>query len=197
MFQLKKEIDKRRKLIYPYIRDKQVLDLGPGDIRYRFLHEFIAKSSKAMGLEIDEDRAKELKKKGYNIFIGDAQNFDLKKKFDVIAAGDLIEHLTNFEGFFKSVKKNLKKEGIIILNTPNVFSLYNLIGISRRAFEEHSCWFDERTLKQLIKRYNFRIIKIFYYTNDYGTLKGKIMQLVFKIKPKWNSNILIIAKKIE
>ena len=139
---LKKDLDKRRKFILPYIRGKKVLDLGPGDISDRFLHKFVVKHAKStVGLELFKKRADQLNKVGYNIKVGNAQDYNLKEKFDVIIAGDLIEHLTNFEGFLESTKKHMNKDSRLILNTPNAFSFWTLSGIIRKPFKEHTCWF--------------------------------------------------------
>lgn len=193
---IEKNIDKREELIKEYVEHKTVLDLGPGDISSgRFLHKFLDKQAKScLGLELNEERAKNLIEKGYDVNIGDAQNFSLNRKFDVIVAGDLIEHLTNFEGFFNSVKKHLKAEGKLIINTPNAFSFYVLTGINRPAFHEHTCWFDHVTLTQLVERFDMNISQSFCYTNSYGTVKGALMQQLFRIKPDWHTNILVIIE---
>ena len=192
----KKNLDKRKNILLPYIKGKKILDLGPGDISDRFLHKFLSENAESViGLELDEKRAESLIKKGYNIRKGNAQDFDLEEKFDVIVAGDLIEHLTNFEGFFNSIKKHMHDKTILILNTPNAFSFYTLTGIQRKPFHEHTCWFCEDTLKQLLSHFNLKVRNKYYYTNDYGTFKSKIIQFITKIKIKWNSDILLIIKK--
>ncbi len=52
-----------------------------------------------------------LRNLGYNIIYGDVTKpLNLSEQFDVIVAGDLIEHLSNFEGFFMNCTTFLKKE---------------------------------------------------------------------------------------
>jgi len=89
----------------------------------------------------------------------------LNKKFDVIFAGELIEHLTNFEGFLNSSYNNLKDGGNIIITTPNVFSMsffiYAFLG-RKTARREHTCWFSWDTLTNLLELYNFKVLKIEY-----------------------------------
>lgn len=193
----KRKKDQREKYLLKYIKNKKALDLGAADIRANFLHRFIATHSTATGLDIDPERIKQVKNMGYKVVLGDAQNYNLKEKFDVIIAGEIIEHLTNLDGFLKSARKNLKKEGLLIITTPNVFSLYRRIGFRKLdiPFEEHTCWFCANTLKQLLVKYDFTTIRTIYYDTEYNTFKGKIINLLFKYKPKLHSNIMIICIK--
>lgn len=59
---------------------------------------------KSVGLEIDEESVKKLKSEGYSVLQGDAQNFDINQKFDVLVAGELIEHLDNQAYFSRPVR---------------------------------------------------------------------------------------------
>lgn len=188
--------DEREGYIYEYIRGKEVLDIGCGDISDRFLHQFVHKSAKyALGVELDRNRAMNLRKLGFNIVQGDAQDLDLKRKFDVVIAGDLIEHLTNFDGFLISVKRHMEKDSVLIINTPNVFSFYRLTGLASRVpFHEHTCWFCKDTLRNLLSRYDLEIVQIKFYTNPHYSLKSRIITKILSFFPKYNSNILVIAR---
>jgi SAM-dependent methyltransferase len=52
-------------------------------------------------------------------------NFDFGKKYDVILAVEIIEHLENPFHFIRNLHQNLKKDGIIILTTPNTDSFFD------------------------------------------------------------------------
>jgi len=56
------------------------------------------------------------------VIVGDAQNFDFSDPFDLIVAGEIVEHLPNVRGFAESVLRNLKPAGRLILTTPNPYS---------------------------------------------------------------------------
>ena len=194
-----KYLDSREKIILKYIRNKKVLDLGAGSIRCRFLHRFVAKYAReAVGLELDKKRAENLRKRGYKIVLADAQNFNLNRKFDVILAGDLIEHLTNFDGFFKSAYKHLKKDGCLIINTPNIHSINLLMrGLVNKIhlYEEHTCAFNAQLLKQLISFYPFKIAKMIYFNHKATGLKNKIIRMLSMFNKKYRENIIIICKR--
>ena len=66
---------------------------------------------------------------GYRTFYNIDLNtkFDFTKKYDLIFAIEIIEHLENPFQFISQMKKHLKKDGMIILSTPNVNSFFDRI----------------------------------------------------------------------
>ncbi|KXB06248.1 hypothetical protein AKJ53_00930 [candidate division MSBL1 archaeon SCGC-AAA382F02] len=66
----------------------------------------------------------------------------------------MIEHLSNPGKFLESAKKHLKKDGKLVLTTPNLRSLYLmkeiLLGKTRGG---HVVGFTEETLRNLLKRH--------------------------------------------
>lgn len=88
----------------------------------------------------------------------------------------------------------MKEDGVLILTTPNVFFF-------RRFFQiifyedvvvnpEHTCWFDEKTIKQLAERHNFYVKKTIYL--EIKRKLYKILPLPLKLK---SPNIIFILKK--
>lgn len=168
----------KNKKITEECKEKKVLDLGvvDHDVEYErrenWLHGDIKKVAKELtGLDIDEEAAKILKKKGYNVFAGNAESFNLKKKFDVVVAGDLIEHLNNVGEFLESVKKHMTPGSKLIITTPNCLSLSNSIeafifGKIKYFNEEHTHWYDESTIKRQLENYNFSVEEISFIVHN-------------------------------
>jgi len=80
--------------IGPYIKDKEVLDIGCVDHKLEksesplWVHAFLKSHSKnVVGIDILEKEVKNLKERSYNVVYGDAENFNLDKKFDIVFAG--------------------------------------------------------------------------------------------------------------
>jgi len=175
-------MNERFKLIKPYIENKTVLDIGCCGSRYKlegWLHLNIKKSSKnVFGIDKSKECIEFLREKGYDVEVANAENFHLNQKFDVIVAGELIEHLSNFQGFLNSVRKHLKEDGLLILSTPNMFYFREILFLILKGYPtvnpEHTCWFDEVTLQQLLGRFGFSVEKIMYTTEiKYNKLKLK------------------------
>jgi 2-polyprenyl-3-methyl-5-hydroxy-6-metoxy-1,4-benzoquinol methylase len=130
------------------------------------LHKAIAVNAKELvGMDLSKEGVDYLKDKGIDVVFGDAQCFDLKKQFDVIVAGDIIEHLDNIGGFLESCKRHLKNNGKLIVTTPNPWHWKFIIKSAFLGGEvpinpEHTCWLCPRSLRQIVSRYGFRVNRI-------------------------------------
>jgi 2-polyprenyl-3-methyl-5-hydroxy-6-metoxy-1,4-benzoquinol methylase len=156
--------DSKNRFVMDRCRGKLVLDLGcvqhnPAFYQSKFwLHRAIREVTPyVMGMDLYAEGVAHLRSLGFDIVVGDAQNFDLERKFDVIVAGDLIEHLENFDGFLKCAKSHLSPGGSLLITTPNPWYWRNLVKamVSTEVAnnEEHTCWLCPRTLRQLVRRH--------------------------------------------
>ncbi|MFA7717375.1 MAG: class I SAM-dependent methyltransferase [Candidatus Absconditabacterales bacterium] len=197
---MKKYIDTREKTLIDYIKEKTVLDLGVGDTSDRFLHKFISDNAKeVIGVELDEKRAEKLKNIGYKIHVGNAEEINLNKKFDVVIAGDLIEHVNNVGLFLENVKRHLQEGGYFIFNTPNIFSINFLLrglffGGNVKQFPEHVYGFNKDMIRELARRYNLSIKKEIYFSHHEKNIRSYIIRLLSLISKRRNENILYVIE---
>lgn len=156
-----------------YSKGKTVLDLGcvnHNSLNYRskyWIHKALcAVASDCVGMDIYEDGVNFLKEKGYNVFAGNAENFNLNRNFDVIVAGELIEHLGNVSNFIECAKTHLNPSGVLLLSTPNPwhwrFIVKGLFSCDVKPNPEHVSWFCLPTLTKLLSQHNMVIIEIKY-----------------------------------
>jgi 2-polyprenyl-3-methyl-5-hydroxy-6-metoxy-1,4-benzoquinol methylase len=103
---------------------------------------------------------------GYDIVYGNAEHFNLNRKFDIIFSGDLIEHLYNTGDFLECVRSHMGPESRLILVTPNPYRYGRIEDIVLRGYVrnhvDHTCWFDPVTLTQLLNFYNFEVEDIYW-----------------------------------
>ena len=188
-------------------RNKEVLDLGC--IRHnaefatkdpRWVHQKIREvANKTIGIDYLNEEVEKLQRLGYDIRFGDVtKNLTLNEQFDVIVAGDLIEHLTNFQGFFENCTRLLKKGGILIISTPNPFfsDEFHYISYKRNFLinPEHTCWIDPQCLSQLVIRFGFNITEIHYIEQSWylADLICERKGLDYDVlNDRWNNDSLI------
>ncbi len=158
----------RCRFISKRVRGKRVLDIGCVDHdfssrdRGRWLHDDLCETAEQVtGLDYEAGQVEAMQAAGYNVVCGDATDFDLGETFDVVVAGELIEHLINPGAFLKCVRKHLKPDGELILTTPNgnclIYFLENLL--MGREFEnsDHSCLFTPLMLRSLLNKTGFEM----------------------------------------
>jgi 2-polyprenyl-3-methyl-5-hydroxy-6-metoxy-1,4-benzoquinol methylase len=163
--------DHKIAFVMKHCQDKDVLDVGcvehdPEAYRNRFwVHKAVATVAKSiLGLDLHEEGVKVLRAQGFNVVAGDAERFDLGSTFDVIVAGDIIEHLGDLSGFLESCKRHLRPGGRLIVSTPNPWYWRNIIKAALHTEvnnnPEHVCWICPRTLRQLVARHGMELGEI-------------------------------------
>lgn len=192
------------------VEHKNVLDIGVVQHEMdkvgmdTWLHRALClKTDKILGLDIDLKGVDYLNKNKFNVINADAQNFHLGITFDVIVAGDLIEHLDNPGGFLECVKEHLIPGGQLAISTPNPFwwktYLHVLIKGGACPHPEHTCWYCEQTLTQLLERHGFYVERIEYGTvYILSTTYQKITKMINKLLPIPNrfrhNTIMLVAQ---
>jgi 2-polyprenyl-3-methyl-5-hydroxy-6-metoxy-1,4-benzoquinol methylase len=163
--------DHKIAFIAKYCRGKNVLDIGcvahdPQSYRSRFwVHKAIAAVAKSVvGFDLNTEAVQTLKARGFDVIAGDAERFDLGRTFDVIVAGDIIEHLGDLNGFLQSCKRHLQPDGRLLVSTPNPWYWRNTMKAAVHTEvsnnPEHVCWICPRTLRQLTARHGMELGEI-------------------------------------
>ena len=100
----------------------KILEIGSGD--GYFIEECINLDISIFGSEASLDSLKSLKKKFknkakiYNLSLPESIIKKTKTRFDFIVFNDVFEHLTNLHKVINTSQLALKKDGIIIINSP-------------------------------------------------------------------------------
>lgn len=160
-------------------RNKKVLHVGAlGDWK-RFIKENkisdwsyvsikrVAES--VIAIDIDEPGISAMRKRGFDIEYGDIEDLNLKKKFDVIFCGDVIEHLNNIGLFFDSCKRHMHEESVLIISTNNPYSanmiMHSLLGtVHKGIYFDHTTLLYENNILLFAKRYGLDVKSVDYFT---------------------------------
>jgi 2-polyprenyl-3-methyl-5-hydroxy-6-metoxy-1,4-benzoquinol methylase len=191
----------RVEALRPYVTDRSVLDVGcsSGNWRDDWVHGQVATmASELVGIDINEPAIAELNERGYDVRFGNAEDFDLGRTFDVVMAGELIEHLENAGGMLRSARRHLKPGGRLILTTPNAFNFSNFVYRLRgmpRVNGDHTCWYCEQTLAQLLRRTGYEVVDMTYlHFESPGKVRGRIAGAARSLLPdrlSWGTLIAI------
>ena len=193
----------RIRIIAELVKGKNVLDVGCVDHEAskeggeEWLHRVILdNASDVLGLDYAEDEVHELFSKGYNMVYGNAEEVSLDRAFDVIVAGELIEHLGNPSRFLENMRGHLHKNGEIVLTTPNPFYpkrfLEILLSGKASVHPQHVVWYCPTTLSEILSRAGFADIRIVPINNSerFGWAVNKLSAF----RPWFSTNLLAIAR---
>ncbi len=111
--------------------------------------------------------------------------------FDAVTLLDTIEHLRDPLGCLSGIRRILKKNGLLVLNTPDVRSLSRLfLGRDWAEFSpvEHLYYFSQTTLSAMIEKAWFRLLGVRNlmrfnpeYTHDKGSRR-------YRLWKKWHED---------
>ena len=177
----------------------KVLDIGCGDGKYFNFFKHFFKEENIFGTEISRIRVERCKNKGWRkiYLIKKMEKLPFSDKyFDLINYDQVIEHIPKEEIHFylKEMKRILKKDGKLILMTPNypIKRLYDFLNVLlkrdlKRIFDDptHVTYYNFKRLNNVLKK-QFSCVEL------YPT--GGIFYKYFK-KNFWSHKIISICIK--
>lgn len=141
----------------------KILEIGPGNGLTTFLlHQ--------MGIEVDccepDPRLCEhiLEQTGVKPMVGAFENLKLKRKYDLIYAGHVIEHVPNPLFFVEKAKDSLLENGILFMDTPDTL-YFRRNGVEwkhlrTRGDFEHLFLFEKQSVSELLHRAGLKLAGI-------------------------------------
>lgn len=162
-----------------------------------------ARASNVYGIDLVFDDAKMQPKDHYQKVSAEQANFG--KSFDVVFAGDVIEHLSNPGLFLDACKKLLSKEGRLIITTPNCFNLFNIIEKVKKeeptVNRDHVAYFNRKTITVLLGRAGLEVKEIGHLyslgNSHKESFKKKIQNILYRFlsffTPKFIETLVIVA----
>lgn len=196
-----------RKMLSLVGTGKKILDVGcfTGDISKAIQ----AKGNEVHGADCNTHFVEMTGRKGITAWSMDLEDkfpFD-NESFDVIFAGEIIEHIYKTENFLRECYRILKQNGEIIISTPNINWLsfrwqmlwgktlpFGITSGNEEDFRGHIRYYTVESLKQTLENFGFQveIIKGSNITNKKG------LQLTW-LADKWPSisyHIIMKARKV-
>jgi len=164
----------REEIILSHTRGKKVLDCGGVDhwafdekkSRGEWLHALVAEQAQScLGIDILEENITAINRAGrYRFERHNVESLTFEEEFDIVLAGEIVEHLYNMGLFLDSAWRALRPDGLLIITTPNAYAMsfwaYSLVARVERCHPEHTCYYSPQTLSYIVTRHGFAIEKL-------------------------------------
>jgi SAM-dependent methyltransferase len=174
----------RREYILRRCKGKRILHLGCTNHPYTaeslqanaLLHADLSKvASSIVGVDSDLAGIQKLTELGFeNLLLGDLEDpstINLKDTFDIIIAGEVIEHLTNPGKFIVGLSRFMTPESEILLTTVNAYSVMRFTqyalrgrgGQTEPVHPDHVAYYSIATLTKLFEKCGLTVIESAFY----------------------------------
>jgi len=191
------------------LRNKNILDVGCYD--GTFLSLMKNRNNGFYGVEASDWGFEQARKKGIEVrqfFFNDETKLPYEDNFfDVVVAGEIIEHIYDTDFFLVEIRRILKPGGKLLISTPNIASLGRrllllfgknpIIELSPNESDSsgHIRYFTFKTLEKMLEKKEFETISSASDCVNFSK-NGKIKSaLLAKIYPALGASIICYAKK--
>ena len=187
--------------ILQYCFGRRVLDLGflnhsdEGYFNSSQLHtKLMSSAHRVDGIDINMEGVQKNESGGLDCSLdfSEVLHYKLSKnKYDVIVAGDIIEHLSGFKGFFTNCRQLLDVKGKLLITTPNPFYIDQIAFTWLKGFPmlnpDHTCWFDPFALDKMLMDNGFSIDRFCWLKGDYEWKLPSF--LIHSIRTHWYNHV--------
>jgi 2-polyprenyl-3-methyl-5-hydroxy-6-metoxy-1,4-benzoquinol methylase len=150
-----------------FIRDR----LQRGSLLHAVLHE---EAAELYGVDIERESLVLMRDQlGFaNLYEGNVERLDelqLDQRFDVVLAGDLIEHLTRPGAMLDGAKRFMQPGGRFVLSTVNAFGLHFQLRRWLGTYTEHPehvCFYSPETIANLLERHGYVVQEMYGCYNE-------------------------------
>jgi 2-polyprenyl-3-methyl-5-hydroxy-6-metoxy-1,4-benzoquinol methylase len=176
----------RLKYINKFLKGAEILDIGSSEGN---LHLLLKKANpKKTFFTLDN-------KKGDYIVNLDKPKA-VKHKFDTIIAGEVIEHLESPIKFIRYCKSLLKKNGRLVITTPNSIGLQYILNpawcVYYPDYRGHSHAFTIDMIKRICEDENMRVIHADYINAFWVNNPLQYISLIIR---KLRPDLIVVAEK--
>ena len=214
------ELVQRVDFIKKACEGKKVLHLGCTNYPYTkrsietgaLLHLELEKTARSLyGFDFDQEGLDILAAEGgKNLFRADLQKLEevaLDETFDVIIAGEMIEHLTNPGLFLQGIKRFMNPQTDLVITTINAYCALRFLiyGLRGRGGEnepvhpDHVAYYSYKTLSLVLQREELSLKRFYFY--DVGTEHRPYNRWVYnlfndicvKISPQLSDGIIAVC----
>ena len=188
----------------------KILDLGCGD--GEISQKILKLGFDVYGIDLISSIAKKAKKKGIKVSVGDISGYFPFRDdyFDIVFAGEIIEHLFDTKKFLSETCRVLKKGGIFLVTTPNLAHLPDRLRLLKgespgqitpihNFLHLHIRHFTFFSLKRYLEMFNFYVEKFISTTVVFSRKNTDIVDkhsiFLAKLFPSLGCSVIIKSRK--
>jgi 2-polyprenyl-3-methyl-5-hydroxy-6-metoxy-1,4-benzoquinol methylase len=172
------------------------------------LHYALTQAGDVVGVDYSKEEIDYYAANGVfqNILHGSVEHLealDLNQTFDVVVAGDIIEHLSNPGLMLEGIKRFCKPTTLLIVTTPNAFGMLNFFRHVAGTFhegKEHVMTFNSENIATLLTRHGYRIESIDTCFQKQTSSRGLLFTVgkkLFELFPKLGGTLFVLARMQE
>ena len=219
---MRAEVIQRVEFLRTIAEGKRVLHLGCTNFPYTLdsirsgtlLHAELAKiASELTGFDFDQEGIDLLAEQGFGeVYRADLEKLEevrLDRKFDVIIAGEMIEHLNNPGLFLTGIQRFMGEDTKLVITTINAYCAFRFFiyalrgrgGVMEPVHPDHVAYYSYRTLTKLIDNNGLDVDDFFFYDlgiEHRGTLKWyyrAINDAAVTIFPQLSDGVIVVCTK--
>ena len=136
-----------------------------------------------------------------------SEYFGKNRQFDLIIAGDVLEHLPNPGLFLQSCNNILSPRGRIIITTSNAFNIVRFIKallFHEAVHNEHVAYYSQKTIGRLLNMCNLDTAEFGYYKCEHlqknfsinRFISNSVENIFCFLFPHFSEGIVVSAQKI-
>jgi 2-polyprenyl-3-methyl-5-hydroxy-6-metoxy-1,4-benzoquinol methylase len=172
----------RLEVICASAKNRRVLHVGCADAPYyqsqhlegRLLHAKLAAVAESLtGVDLDPQGVEFLASLGCaNVYCANVEDLGVLEaldRFDLIVAGEIVEHLPNPGRSLSEMHRFLQPDGRIIITVPNAFSIKVMLRVLSSVelvHPDHLYYFSQRTIGRLLQISGFEVSSFQYYVSQ-------------------------------
>ncbi len=169
------------------------------------LHHALTQSAQTTGVDYSREAIEYFQQNGVfdNVICGNAESLPelgLKPDFDVIVAGDIIEHLSNPGKMLDGIRVMCRPDTLVVITTAHSFGLLSYLRhLANRFVEgrEHVFTMNMQNLENIAERHGFEVVEVATCHQDHATTQRffKLGRAFFRRFPKLGGTLLVVFRK--
>jgi methionine biosynthesis protein MetW len=189
---------------------RKVLDVGCMGGKLSQL--IMAQNNEVWGVEINPVAAALAQSRGISVKVADVEEglpFFKDDEFDVVQAGEILEHLYDTKFFFQEAFRVLNSQGLLLLTIPNLNSLENRLRVVAGGylnicgaypedhFGSHVRVFNLAKIRELLSQTGFKLVDArgVMNLNSYGRWLDRSLGKAGRILPSFSKMLMVTARK--